>query len=84
MAIDKSQDLYNRVQSAYWAKFLKLQERLEREFGKIADEFDGKIQRLVFQYAKPDGNFDKKYLADINREIDAIAEFLGNTPGVCD
>lgn len=79
MSIDKSQDLYNQVQSAYRAKFLQLQKQLEKEFKKIAGEFDGKIQRLVFQYSKPDGNFDKKYLADINREIDAIADWFTKT-----
>jgi len=79
MSIDKSQDIYNQIQSAYRAKFLKLQKQLEREFSKIADEFDGKIQRLVFQYSKPDGTFDKKYMADINREIDAIADWFTKT-----
>lgn len=73
MAINKSSDVYSKIQSAYRTKFLKLQKQLEREFSKIADEFDGKIQRLVFQYSKPDGTFDKKYMADINREIDTIA-----------
>mgnify|MGYP000904179854 CR=1 FL=1 len=73
MAFDKSSDLYGKIYSAYRAKFLKLQKQLEKEFSKIADEFDGKIQRLVFKYSKPDGTFDKRLLTEINREIDAIA-----------
>lgn len=79
MAIDKSQKIYDKIQAAYRAKFLKLQKQLEREFNKIADEFDGKIQRLVYKYAKPDGTFDKKYIDDINREIDAIADWFTKT-----
>lgn len=79
MSIDKSQDLYNQIQTAYRTKFLQLQKQLEKEFKKIAGEFDGKIQRLVFQYSKPDGTFDKKYMTDINREIDAIADWFTKT-----
>lgn len=73
MAINKSSDVYSKIQSAYRAKFLKLQKQLEREFSKIADEFDGKIQRLIFKYANKDGILDKRFLTEINREIDAIA-----------
>lgn len=73
MPFDESRELYNKVQSAYRARFLQLQKQLERDFGKIADEFDAKIQRLIFRYAKPDGTFDKKDIVSLNREIDAIA-----------
>src|SRR5690554_1313319 len=79
MAINKSSDVYSKIQSAYRAKFLKLQKQLEKEFSKIADEFDGKIQRLVFKYSKPDGTFDKRLLTEINREIDAIAYWFTQT-----
>lgn len=79
MAINKSSDVYSKIQSAYRAKFLKLQKQLEKEFSKIADEFDGKIQRLVFKYSKPDGTFDKRLLTEINREVDAIAYWFTQT-----
>src|SRR5690554_3729099 len=79
MAINKSSDVYSKIQSAYRAKFLKLQKQLEKEFSKIADEFDGKIQRLVFKYSRPDGTFDKRLLTEINREIDAMAYWFTQT-----
>ena len=76
MAFDKSRDIYSKIQSAYRAKFLKAQKQLEKEFGEIADEFDAKIQRLVFKYAQSDGVLDKRYLTEINREIDAIVHWF--------
>lgn len=76
MAID---EIYIKIQKAYRAKFLKLQKKLEREFEAIADEFDGKIQRLVFKYSRPDGTFDKKLMPEIDREIDAIAYWFTQT-----
>lgn len=76
MAIDEK---YIKIQKAYRAKFLKLQKKLEREFEAIADEFDGKIQRLVFKYSRPDGTFDKKLMPEIDREIDAIAYWFTQT-----
>ena len=72
-------ETYTKIQKAYRAKFLKLQKKLEREFEAIADEFDGKIQRLVFKYSKSDRTFDKRLLTEINREIDAIADWFTKT-----
>jgi hypothetical protein len=73
MAIDKS---YMNIQLAYRAKFLQLQKQLEKDFTKIANEFDRRIQKLVDEYAKSDGTFNKKFLDDINREIDVIANWF--------
>lgn len=79
MAIDKSSSIYSKIQSAYRAKFLKLQKQLEKEFSKIAKEFDGKIQWLVFKYANRDGVLDKQFATEINREIDAIVYWFTKT-----
>lgn len=76
---DKNHEKYDRIQVKYRKKFLKLQKKLEREFEAIADEFDGKIQRLVFKYSKPDGILDENRMEEIEREIDAIAYWFTQT-----
>jgi hypothetical protein len=75
MAIDKNQ-LYARIQKAFRGKYLQLQKQLERDFDKIADELDRKIQQLVFKYSKSDGTLDRKYIDEINREIDSIVNWF--------
>ena len=69
-------DDYIKIQKEYRKAFLRLEQKLEREYTQINNKLMDKINRLAVDYSTADGVLNKTQIRQINREIDSITAWF--------